>query len=464
MRLFKSEFKSIKCVVALFLTCSICLSAYLTIQTLLSYLSYEVITTSRTLLESPAVFPKITFCNLNAFTSEYSVEFLKRINKKFEPLLDIYNENQMKNLNYDEKNRLASNISLQARIEMNSGNMNDTEKRKLSRNLSEILLLCKFNQEKCTSADFVWIFDSKYGNCFSFNAGFNSAGNKTELKKMHMPDKTFGLEIELYVNYNENLKLLNRASGAFVQIENSSYSNGPSFKGLFVSPGFEYFLTLDRYFKSTLPQPYSNCQIDNDLPITDFNSDLYKLISHSEFEYSQTMCFLQCYQLYAHKQCSCLDSTIYSFLNYRKCLSQLESNCLNRFFYENFTQNNFIHNYCLPLCPFECNQTEIKVFSSSSQLNGEIYLDMLKEKISLVKDFVERNLDSNRAKESIVKINIFYDSLSYTISTESAKMEVVSLLSNMGGNLGLFLGVSLISLCEIIEALIEICIAFKHNK
>ena len=36
-------------------------------------------------------------------------------------------------------------------------------------------------------------------------------------------------------------------------------------------------------------------------------------------------------------------------------------------------------------------------------------LDMLKEKISLVKDFVERNLDSNRAKESIVKINIFFN-------------------------------------------------------
>ena len=112
MRLFKSEFKSIKCVISLFLTFSICLSAYLTIQTLLSYLSYEVITTSRTLFESPAIFPKITFCNLNAFTSEYSVEYLKSINKKYEPLFDIFNENQMKTLNTDEKNRLISIICL----------------------------------------------------------------------------------------------------------------------------------------------------------------------------------------------------------------------------------------------------------------------------------------------------------------------------------------------------------------
>ena len=75
----------------------------MTIQTLLSYLSYEVITTLRTLLESSTIFPKITFCNLNVFTSEYSVAFLKSINKKVELLLDIFNENQMKTLNNDEK-------------------------------------------------------------------------------------------------------------------------------------------------------------------------------------------------------------------------------------------------------------------------------------------------------------------------------------------------------------------------
>jgi hypothetical protein len=90
-------------------------------------------------------------------------------------------------------------------------------------------------------------------------------------------------------------------------------------------------------------------------------------------------------------------------------------------------------------------------------------MDVLSRKINLVKDFSidEKKLNSDRAKESVVRVNIFYDSLSYTMSTESPKMDVISLLSNIGGNLGLFLGVSLISVCELIEALIEIFFAFK---
>ena len=143
---------------------------------------------------------------------------------------------------------------------------------------------------------------------------------------------------------------------------------------------------------------------------------------------------------------------------------QVENECGNKFFNENFTKNNFIHSYCLTLCPLECNQSDIKVTSSFSQLNGDKYLAVIKEKNKLMKDFVERKVDATSARESIVKLKIYYDSLSYTISTESPKMDVVALLSNIGGNLGLFLGVSLISVCELIEALIQILITFKSKK
>jgi hypothetical protein len=40
-------------------------------------------------------------------------------------------------------------------------------------------------------------------------------------------------------------------------------------------------------------------------------------------------------------------------------------------------------------------------------------------------------------------------------------MEIVDLLANVGGILGLFMGVSVLSLCEILEALIEMCSLLK---
>ena len=74
----------------------------------------------------------------------------------------------------------------------------------------------------------------------------------------------------------------------------------------------------------------------------------------------------------------------------------------------------------------------------------------------MTRDFVNRTLDSNSAKESVVRMTVYNDSLSYTLSTESPKMDIVSLLANIGGNLGLFMGVSMFSLCELLEVLIEI--------
>ena len=69
------------------------------------------------------------------------------------------------------------------------------------------------------------------------------------------------------------------------------------------------------------------------------------------------------------------------------------------------------------------------------------------------------------ARKSVSKINIFFESLSYDISSESPQMDVISLVATMGGNLGLFLGVSLLSVGELITTLIElISLIFRQTK
>jgi hypothetical protein len=44
-------------------------SAYFVIESFVSYFSYEVTTTTRTLSETPAPFPKVTICNYYQFTT-----------------------------------------------------------------------------------------------------------------------------------------------------------------------------------------------------------------------------------------------------------------------------------------------------------------------------------------------------------------------------------------------------------
>ncbi|CAF1053650.1 unnamed protein product [Brachionus calyciflorus] len=54
-------------------------------------------------------------------------------------------------------------------------------------------------------------------------------------------------------------------------------------------------------------------------------------------------------------------------------------------------------------------------------------------------------------KKELAALNIFYETSGYEEVTERESIDFVSLLSNIGGIAGLFLGISVLSLVEIIE-------------
>ena len=93
---------------------------------------------------------------------------------------------------------------------------------------------------------------------------------------------------------------------------------------------------------------------------------------------------------------------------------------------------------------------------SFNELSGDTYLDIIHERKSLRQDFETANLTAEKARKSFATLNVYYDSLTFTEMTESPKMDIIALLASIGGNLGLFLGVSVFSLFEVFQALIEI--------
>ena len=93
---------------------------------------------------------------------------------------------------------------------------------------------------------------------------------------------------------------------------------------------------------------------------------------------------------------------------------------------------------------------------SLNELSGNTYLDIINEKKSLRKDYETTSLSAEKARKSFTMLNIYYDSLTYTEMTESPQMDIIALLASIGGNLGLFLGVSVFSLCELIVVFMEI--------
>jgi len=75
-------------------------------------------------------------------------------------------------------------------------------------------------------------------------------------------------------------------------------------------------------------------------------------------------------------------------------------------------------------------------------------------------DVLLNNLERRSNFNGIVELKVFYLDLSYTEIKQTAKMSGYSLLNEIGGALGLFVGITFLSLFEFLEFLFEIAMVF----
>ena len=67
-------------------------------------------------------------------------------------------------------------------------------------------------------------------------------------------------------------------------------------------------------------------------------------------------------------------------------------------------------------------------------------------------------------KKSVSRVQIYFNEMKETIISEKVKTEPSDLISNLGGLLGLFLGLSFLSLIEFVEIGLQILIVlFSKN-
>jgi hypothetical protein len=94
-----------------------------------------------------------------------------------------------------------------------------------------------------------------------------------------------------------------------------------------------------------------------------------------------------------------------------------------------------------------------------SSYPSQYYVEAL-EKKNYLKNFDTTNKRDllNDVKNNIVRVTINYNQLGYTLIQEQASLDLFSLIGNVGGQCGLFLGLSALSFIEIIELLIDLII------
>ena len=300
--------------------------------------------------------------------------------------------------------------------------------------LSEIMILCNFNLEECKEDDFEMIVD---------NFGFVS--HRLKLKKSYTPGMQYGLQLLINLDnvtckncYLDGLRLIVHNHSA-----DPGYYSGGSKSGFILSPGFNHEIIIKRTFLTKLGLPFNNC-IKNVTSLDSYDSDLYRYILEStKYQYTQRDCFDYCMGKELNKYFN-ITNKIDHWLNIYKAYK------LDEFwdFYSRFVRGEN-KKICTPLCPLECDTIKYETSISFTKFSENEFLALY---------------EINGSVDNLVSIEIYYEHLEYTRISQLPKMDLSDLISNIGSNLSLFIGISFLSFAEIIEILIEIIIILLEKK
>jgi hypothetical protein len=450
---------------------------YLVAQTLMIYLGYPVYTTTTIVNEMPTVFPKITICNSVFATTEYAYQLIKQINDVYYPNISIFDQSQMSNLSYSDLQSLNKIYQI-FNLLINLDSFSDASRKLLGHPLEDILWYCKFNGQFCSPSDFTWRWDPLYGNCYSFNSGYNSSGAKKSYQQSLLPGAVFGLKLDVYVGYYDKLKAFNVGKfnnygsnaplyGLNILIENNTYLTDDKSNVIALNGGTVNYVAVQRKFTTKMPKPYSDCDIDNTNP-GKIDSPYYNLILNTPYQYNQELCVIQCMQKKMIQMCNCTMPTFLS-LYQDSCQNLAEAFCPYYALKDNTFSIESTIRMCIPQCPLECNSTEFAFQLTSQTFTGILFEALVKSRPVYLADFNTTLVNEATTSNKFVELNLYYDTLSYTTSSDTPSMDIMAFLGNIGGTLGLFLGVSVLCLFELIHVIIEsllhvnVHIKNKHN-
>jgi hypothetical protein len=417
------------------LTCSI-----LIFMSISDYLKYEVVTQIRVIDEIESEFPTITICNKEPFVTEAARQIFNNISNNFEQFIlsSTYEENFF--------SFLTNYIVM---TKMKTSSYTDEQLLSLNYNRTQFIFNCQFNFIECDYDTFQWYFDYIYGICYRYNTGyyFNNTliGSDGTISTISSSSVTYGLRLSLFLGIENNKNNLNFhvvSKGGVVFIGNSSFL--PSTQDLIsFTAGIETNIDVKRVFTKKLSPPHGHCLQD----LSKSNSDYYKHLIKLNRKYRRSDCLIISRQVPVENICNC-SSTFY--IKYDHSLGYCETFAEIKCAFEVTTHSEKLMKNDFDTCPLECEAFTYDYGVSTLGPINKVNLRNTKNYL-ISKGLIFSNITDDDLISSLGYVNIYYNRLGYTEINEKPSYTVVSLISNIGGTIGLFLGLSVLSLFEIIE-------------
>ena len=374
------------------------------VNRLIFFLSFSTATTI--FLETDLreiAFPSVTICNLNPVRYSYA------------------EQNNLTGLVNFLYNSLGANNSQCSSIVADIGNATSKPVRDIlfeGRSLlDDFVIDCTFlgsDQSLFSCKQNLSLTLTRIGYCYSFNSDVAA-----KIVTVSNSGARYGLRVILDIQQEEYLPVL-AAAGVRVTIQPRGVPPEPDERGVLVPPGEEALIQIRAQ------------EIEDGSTLRKCRSPDTELSFFSGYNYSLATCRLeQTYQQIAD-DCQCLGA-----VDDKQAVTTLLPDCL-------VSQACCLHNASFftdeSQCSESCDYKEFITRTSYSEFPSNASATLGAEKL---------NVSVDRIKNNVVALNIFYgDPHTRKIVTDNA-FSFSALLSNIGGQLGLFLGASIISMIEL---------------
>lgn len=303
----------------------------------------------------------------------------------------------------------------------------------MSYSAEELLVTCFFDGVSCDARNFTLFHHPMYGNCYTFNNKENETIHSTS-----MGGSEYGLQVILYINEEEYNPFLVSSTGAKVIVHRQDEYPFIEDVGTEIETAMATSIGMHLTESFKLGEPYSQCTEDgSDVPI----KNIYNAV------YSLQICLHSCFQTKMVEICGCAQYSqpLPPAANY--CNYQQHPNWMYCYYelHQAFVQEQL---GCQSECREACSFKEWTLTTSLAQWPSVVSEKWL---LRILTWDQGQQIKKKLNKTDLAKLLIFYKDLNQRSIMESPANSVEMLLSNFGGQLGLWMSCSVVCVIEIIE-------------
>ncbi|XP_038057116.1 acid-sensing ion channel 1C-like [Patiria miniata] len=419
--------------IVIMLTC-LCVCVWQISDRFYRFLQYKANTQISVEYVGDLPFPAITICNFNRYRQDALAPgdeaVLRHIWSINDHDYDSYGESDVNNDMFQDD--LSSDFNY-TEFTLRAGFLLD----------NKTLLRCQWRgkDNSCSAANFSHVFTS-YGNCWTFNSG-RTGPILTETN----PGSGNGLKMYIDIQQSQYTETKNDEAGLKVLVHDQSTPPMVESSGLALSPGVHAFMAVKRHQYLNLEPPYGKC--DSSRKLKRFDS------------YTFDGCNIECRADVVLEKCHC--RLVQHPGNEVECTPKEANGCAKKTIAD--LMSGDIDPYPCN-CPVPCNFTSFTTTLSTAFIPNAKIIPLLASLTSYADDPAswgeeDGNLNVSETvfkvgeyiRKNWISLDIFYEDLNYEKFEQTEAITTSALISDIGGQLGLFMGASFITLAEIFSYL-----------